>query len=57
VYIRMGTADHWQLRRVTVTINSESFPMWDTAGVLGVAGKLWLGSTAGMVFYIPKHND
>lgn len=57
VYIRMGTTHHWQLKRVTVTINSASFPMWDTAEVLGVSGKYWLGPSAGMIFYVPKHDD
>ena len=55
VYIRMGTSDHWQLKRVTVTMNNSLFPMWDTAGLLGIAGKFWLGPTAGMILYIPKH--
>jgi hypothetical protein len=44
VYIRMGTTDHWQLRRVTVSINDALVPMYDTADVLGVSGRFWLGS-------------
>jgi hypothetical protein len=57
VYIRMGTSDHWQLKRVTVTINGLLFPMWDTAELFGIEGKFWLGPTAGMILYIPKHED
>jgi hypothetical protein len=56
VYIRMGTDDHWQLERVTVSIDDEVHPLWDTAFLLGVPGKVWLGPTAGMIFHIPKHH-
>lgn len=57
VYIRMGTNDHWQLKRVTVTINTKLFPMWDTAEILGITGKFWLGPTAGMILHIPLHGE
>jgi hypothetical protein len=53
----MGTSDHWQLRRVTLTLNDSLFPMWDTAELLGASGKFWLSPTAGMILYIPKNED
>lgn len=56
VYIRMGTSDHWQLRRVTVTLNDGITPGWDTAEIFGVTGRFWLGPTAGMILHLPKHD-
>jgi hypothetical protein len=58
IYIRFapeGGDDRWKLQRATVTFNGQLFPMWDTLDLF--PDGIWLASRAGLVLFIPKHQD
>lgn len=58
VYIRLEhPTDHWKVQRVTVSLNDELFPMWETIGHISARQGIWLGRRAGRVLYLSKHQD
>jgi len=62
VYIRFqpqSRSDNWQIQRAEVRFNDDLFPAWDTSSYVpnDPAQGIWLGTRAGLVVHIPRHQD
>jgi hypothetical protein len=60
VYLRFvgeDSGDRWGLRRATMTLNEELFPMWDTDSYISDVEGIWLGAKAGGVVFLINQQD